>query len=393
MTPFPTRQQILDWIAENPEATAKRDIAKAFNIKGSARIELKRLLKELEAEGRVERRRRSYQGPERLPPVTVVEILPPDADGDLFARPLEWQGTAPMPRILFAPRKADPAVAPGERVLVRLAPAEGEDHAYQARLMRRIGTVVHRVVGIFRKAAEGGRILPIDKGADRQWQVRADATLDAQDGELVEAEQVGSRNRLGLAQARIIERLGDPSAPRAVSLIAIHQHGIPDDFPDAVMAEADASTPATMKGREDLRDLPLVTIDPVDARDHDDAVAAMPDDDPRNEGGMVLWVAIALSAVGGVTAVASSVGVETLAQERTPDHVRGRVFGSLQASIWLASLLGAVVGGVLGEVLSVLVAINVAGILVTVAGVVVLLAIPRLPRNVIRSGRDSDHFV
>ena len=107
----------------------------------------------------------------------------------------------------------------------------------------------------------------------------------------------------------------------------------------------------------------------------------------------VLWVAIALSAIGGVTAVASSVGVETLAQERTPDHVRGRVFGSLQASIWLASLLGAVVGGVLGEVLSVLVAVDVAAALVTLSGVVVLLAIPRRPRNVIRSGRDSDHFV
>ncbi len=101
----------------------------------------------------------------------------------------------------------------------------------------------------------------------------------------------------------------------------------------------------------------------------------------------VLWLAIALSAIGGVTAVASSVGVETLAQERTPEQVRGRVFGSLQASIWLASLLGAVVGGVLGEVLSVLFAINVAGILVTVAGVVVLLAIPR------RTSEDGEHGV
>jgi MFS family permease len=101
----------------------------------------------------------------------------------------------------------------------------------------------------------------------------------------------------------------------------------------------------------------------------------------------VLWLAIALSAIGGVTAVASSVGVETLAQERTPEQVRGRVFGSLQASIWLASLLGAVVGGVLGEVLSVIVAINVAGILVTVAGVVVLLAIPR------RTSEDGEHGV
>lgn len=90
----------------------------------------------------------------------------------------------------------------------------------------------------------------------------------------------------------------------------------------------------------------------------------------------VLWLTLALSAIGGATAVASSVGVETLAQERTPEHVRGRVFGSLQAFIWLASLLGAVVGGVLGELTSVLVAINVAAGLVTVAGVVVLLAIP-----------------
>ena len=256
---LPSRQQILDWIADNPDATAKRDIAKAFNIKGSARIELKRLLRELEAEGLLERRRRSYRDFERLPPVSVVEILPPDDNGDLFARPLEWQGAAPMPRILFLPRRTDPAVGAGERVLVRLAETEGEDHQYEARLMRRIGTAPHRIVGIFRKETEGGRILPIDKGADKSWRVRGDATLDAQDGELVEAEQVGSRLRLGLPQARIIERLGDPSAPRAVSLIAIHQYGIPDDFPDAALAEAEAAVPATMKGRDDLRDV-LVPI-------------------------------------------------------------------------------------------------------------------------------------
>ena len=290
---LPSRQQILDWIADNPDATAKRDIAKAFNIKGSARIELKRLLRELEAEGLLERRRRSYRDHERLPPVSVVEILPPDDSGDLFARPLEWQGAAPAPRILFLPGSTEPAVGAGERVLVRLAEVEAEDHQYEARLMRRIGSAPHRIVGIFRKETEGGRILPIDKGADKTWRVRDDATLDAQDGELVEAEQIGSRNRLGLPQARITQRLGDPSAPRAVSLIAIHQHGIPDDFPDAVMAEADARKPAPMGEREDLRNLPLVTIDPEDARDHDDAVAAMFDDDPTNPGGVVVWVAIA----------------------------------------------------------------------------------------------------
>src|SRR5699024_8560904 len=134
----------------------------------------------------------------------------------------------------------------GERILARLVETEGEDHQYQARLIRRIGTAPHKVVGIFRKETEGGRILPIDKGVDRQWRVRPDATQQARDGELVEAEQTGPKDRLGMPWARIVERLGDPSAPRAVSLIAIHQHGIPDDFADDAMAEADAARPATM---------------------------------------------------------------------------------------------------------------------------------------------------
>jgi ribonuclease R len=149
------------------------------------------------------------------------------------------------------------------------------------------------VLGVFRKGAEGGRILPIDKGDGKEWLVPDDATGGAKDGELVEAEQSGPKGRLGLPRARITDRLGDPSAPKAVSLIAIHQHGIPDDFPDEVIAEADGMKPAGLKGRDDLRDMPLVTIDPYDARDHDDAVWAHADDDPKNEGGHVIWVAIA----------------------------------------------------------------------------------------------------
>ncbi len=86
----------------------------------------------------------------------------------------------------------------------------------------------------------------------------------------------------------------------------------------------------------------------------------------------VLGVAVGLSALGGITAVASSVGVETLAQERTPEHVRGRVFGSLQATVWLMSLLGAVVGGVVGQVVGLLPALDLASALVGLSGVVVL---------------------
>ncbi|MEM6277461.1 MAG: ribonuclease R, partial [Pseudomonadota bacterium] len=154
--------------------------------------------------------------------------------------------------------------------------------------IRKIGTNPKRILGVFRQGAEGGRIIPVDKKSDREWLVPAGATAGAKDGELVEAEQAGPRGRMGLPKARITDRLGDPSAPKAVSLIAIHHHGIPDAFPDDVIAEADAAEPVELGDREDLRHLPLVTIDPADARDHDDAVCARPADH-----GHTIWVAIA----------------------------------------------------------------------------------------------------
>ena len=251
------------------------------------------MLKELEAEGHLEKRKRSYQDPDRLPPVSVLQITGPDKDGDLFAKPMEWQGEGVEPIVLVIPRASDPALGAGDRILARLTLVQGEDFHYEARLIRRIGANPQRVLGIFRKTTEGGRIVPIDKGSDKEWWVPGDATHGAKDGELVEAEQSGPKARMGSPRARIVERLGDPSAPKAVSLIAIHQHGIPDAFPDDVMAQADAAKPEGLKGREDLRDLPLITIDPSDARDHDDACYAHADEDPKNEGGHVVWVAIA----------------------------------------------------------------------------------------------------
>ncbi|MBV2359681.1 ribonuclease R [Thalassococcus sp. CAU 1522] len=293
MSRIPTKHDILGWIEANPTLTSKRDIAKAFGIKGAARIDLKRVLKELEHEGHLEKRKKTYRDPDRLPPVSVLQIKAPDENGDLFATPLEWHGEGVEPIVLVVPRASDPALGEGDRILARVQVVHEADHNYEARLIRRIGQSPRKVVGIFRKTAEGGRILPIDKGSDREWLVAADATAGAKEGELVEAEQAGPKGRMGLPRARIVLRLGDPTAPRAVSLIAIHQHGIPDDFPPDVLAEADAMKPVGLKGREDLRDMPLVTIDPSDARDHDDAVFAEPDDDPKNPGGFVIWVAIA----------------------------------------------------------------------------------------------------
>ena len=293
MKKLPTKEEVLSWISDNPTKTNKRDIARAFGIKGAARIDLKKMLKELADEGHLEKRRKTYRDRDGLPPVSVCRVMAPDADGDLFLEPVEWDGGGAAPRILFIAKSGDPALAQGDRALCRLAKVTGEDYAYDARLIRRIGEGPARILGVFKATSEGGRILPIDKGSDKEWRVPEGATDGAKDGELVEAEQTGPRSRMGLPVARIVARLGDPNGPRAVSLIAIHQHDIPDQFPDDVVAEAETAKPVKLGKREDLRDLPLVTIDPHDARDHDDACYAHPDDDPANKGGHVIWVAIA----------------------------------------------------------------------------------------------------
>ncbi len=290
MNQLPDKTALLAFLADNPQVSAKRDIARAFGIHGAAaRAELKRLLRELEDEGALARKGRRLHAAGALPPVGIVEVTGPDADGDLYGRPAEGPGEA---RILIVARRSDTALGPGDRVLARLTPVQGEGHAWEARPIKRIDAAAPRVLGIFREGKAGGRILPIEKGSDREWKVAAGETAGAKDGELVETEAVGPRG-LGLPQARITARLGDPSAPRAVSLIAIRQHGIPDRFPEAVLAEAAAAREPGVEGREDLRQVPFVTIDPVDARDRDDAVHAEPDTDPKNAGGHIVWVAIA----------------------------------------------------------------------------------------------------
>lgn len=295
MSQIPSKEEILEWISQNPTMTSKRDISRAFGIKGAARIDLKRVLRALADEGHLQKRKRSYRDPDSLPPVSVLQVGAQTSDGDLMAHAVEWGGEGAAPGIMIVAKAGEPALGEGERILARLTEVAGEEHRYEARIIRRIGTNPKRVLGVFRATSEGGRIAPIDKGDGKEWHVAKVDIGGAKDGELVEAEQSGPRGRMGLPRARIVDRLGDPSAPKAVSLIAIHQHGIPDAFPDEVVAEADAMVPAKMgsKARIDMRDMPLVTIDPWDARDHDDACYAHADDDPKNPGGHIVWVAIA----------------------------------------------------------------------------------------------------
>ena len=160
---------------------------------------------------------------------------------------------------------------------------------HTGRIIKLIDRAQQRVLGIFRALpGGGGRLVPIDKKqVGRELAVPPGAGGDAQDGDLVAVEVAQRSGRFGLATARVTEKLGSLKSERAVSLIAIHAHAIPHVFRATRWREAEAAKPATLAGREDWRELPLITIDPADAKDHDDAVHATPDADPKNPGGFV----------------------------------------------------------------------------------------------------------
>jgi ribonuclease R len=298
--PVPSKEQVIAFVAERSGKVAKREIARAFGLSGSDRVALNAVLRELSEEGQLAPRRRKLHHAGVLPRVVLAEMVGRDADGDLLAAPAEWDeerhGTAPRIRIVATrrPRRAD-AAGIGDRALIRIEEVEADNGiAHQGRIIKLIHRVPHRILGIFRELpGGGGRLTPVDKKQlGKEWVIPAEATHDARDGDLVAAE-VGRPSGGRVGGARVRERLGSMNSERAVALIAIHAHGIPQEFPPAALAEATAAGPADLSLREDWRQVPFVTIDPADAKDHDDAVHALADTDPNNPGGFVISVAIA----------------------------------------------------------------------------------------------------
>ncbi len=299
---IPSKDDLLAFIGKQPGKIGTREIARAFGMKNADRVELKRMLRELADEGRVERRGKKLHQPGTLPHVVLADITARDRDGELIAVPTEWDedehGPAPKIRVNVA-RRARPGetAGVGDRALLRVEEI-GEDAdpiRHAGRVIKIIDRAKQRVLGIFRALpGGGGRLAPVDKKQlGRELAIPAGAAADCKDGDLVAVEVAAGHRGYGLQTARVKERLGSLKTERAVSMIAIHAHEIPHVFPRAALHEAEAAAPVAHAWREDWRKLPLVTIDPADAKDHDDAVHAMPDADPKNPGGHVVTVAIA----------------------------------------------------------------------------------------------------
>ena len=283
---LPTREQVLAYIRDNPDNASRREIARAFGVRGSDKGALNALLRDIAGADDGKKRRGP---PRRLPSTLVVEVFDIDTEeGEALAHPVDPELGRPILHIRS--ERGALALADGDRALVRVAGRRGA--RFMAYLLRKVERGPEKLLGVFRRDSHGGRIEPTDRKIRTEFVVSGADSAGAEPGDLVHAEVIG-QHRLGVPRAKIIERLGAADAPRAASLIAIYSRDIPVDFPSAALTQARDARPAPLQDREDLRHQPLATIDGEDARDFDDAVFAEADADPANPGGFHLIVAIA----------------------------------------------------------------------------------------------------
>ena len=290
---LPSREQVLEFIQTADNVVGKREIAKAFGLKGQEKIALKKLLKDMAEEGLIDGKKTAFHRMGGVPKVTVLRVLEIE-DGEPFAIPDAWQpeSATPPPRIAIRERKKgggrNAALKVGDRVLAR---TEETERGWIAHPMKKLPARAEGMMGVVEVDASGkGWLAPVDKRVRSSSPIKDMGPAEA--GQLVMAEPAGRSQHAGV---NVVEVLGDPLAPKSFSLIAIAKHGIPHVFPEAVLEEATKAADLSLSEshREDLRAIPIVAIDPADARDHDDAIWAEPDDSPDNPGGFRAIVAIA----------------------------------------------------------------------------------------------------
>ncbi|QYF88158.1 ribonuclease R [Brevundimonas sp. PAMC22021] len=287
---LPDKDTLLAFLRDAGSAE-KTDIARHFGLKGGDHRALREMIRELETEGKLGKRgRKGFSEAGALPPVGVADVIERDADGEMYVRLVDASADAPRALLMPDRKTAAPAPGMGDRLLVKFERGEND---WEARLIKRLDASTNRVLGVIRKSSRETRVEPVDRRSKDVLVVPKVQAEDLRDGDLVLAAIEKGDHRYGPKRGKILETIGREDDPRAASLLAIHAHGVPTGFSETVEREAEDQALPTLKGREDLREVPFITIDPADARDHDDAVYAQRDDDPKNEGGWIVWVAIA----------------------------------------------------------------------------------------------------
>lgn len=285
-----TPDAIIEFLSKSSSPQTKRDIARELNVKGDNRRHLRNILKQLEKQHHIKRTdAKAYTIPDGLPDVLVLEISKIDSDGDVFAQPVEWtEPDKPKPEIEMKPlsSSAHAAYTIGARYLCRIKRHGAE---FLATVIKSLDAPENKIIGLIAEHQGGFLLMPANKRERQDYIIEAQDLNNAKDGDLVSAEIQPVKHKHLKKKVRVIDVIGHEEDPKAISLIAAFEKNLRQDFPERVTQETEGLKVPPLGKREDLRKIPLVTIDGEDARDFDDAVFA----EKMDDGGYHLIVAIA----------------------------------------------------------------------------------------------------
>lgn len=286
--PVPSREYLLDFLEKWGKPVSHEKLCQALNVFDEDAVEaVSRRLKAMCRDGQLMSNRRNEFG--LISKMDLVSgrvighrdgfgFVSPDAGGDdLFISPRQMR-----------------QVFDGDKVVVQEV---GKDHRgrREGKIIEVLERSTHKLVGRFKGSQGFGHLITENQRISQQIMVIADpeSGLKYENDQLVVIEITQQPGKRNMPQGRVVEVLGDHMAPGMEIQVAIHNYGIPDEWPEEIHQEIGDLTPeveeSAKQNRVDLRDLPFVTIDGEDAKDFDDAVYA----ERKHSGGWRLWVAIA----------------------------------------------------------------------------------------------------
>ncbi len=280
-----TASDILKFLEKNASRPLTvREIVSGFDLPRRDRSRAVRLIEEMAREGTLVRLKgERYSIPRQVNLVTGTVSAHRDGYGFI---------SSPDRPDVFIPARYMREVMHGDRVVVRVergwrgAKPEG-------RVIRVLDRVHQTVVGRYEAGPRFGYVVPLDPRLTHDVYIAEGESFGARPGQIVIARIDAYPERNRNPEGAIIQVLGAADDPEVEILTIVHKHGLPYEFPPEVLDEAavvpDRVRDEDRKGRRDLRDIPLVTIDGETAKDFDDAVAVR----DEGEGRVRLWVAIA----------------------------------------------------------------------------------------------------
>jgi len=314
---LPSEEEIIKFASTLNGLVGKATIAQHFKVKNAEHSKLKALLNRMRQKGtfpnlinddsRDDKKLQNFdrKSTAKLDPTTVLRVARLDEDGEIVLELVNWdstaRGDAPAIRLKEkgdkrgGQRSDSQPLAAGDLILARLTPDKTVKNSYNARILKRLENNRESQLGVIRQAGTDLRIVPTEKKARFDFEIARGQEHQAKPGDLVRFEFLTGGSQ-GHRRTKVLERMGNIDDFQNISLIALTEQGIPVEMPLDVTAEAERIAPFKMSAKAkhtDMRKVPLITIDPPDAKDHDDAVWAERDDDPHNRGGVKVIVAIA----------------------------------------------------------------------------------------------------